>query len=167
MIARIKFGYPAQEALGKVGGTPEGLAALREIFNASECPDNIERGVSSWNWPSDPLIELETDGPKLIALGIEFVVVNFKGAMPLTALLPNGTPCTVQISIPHIGLLVMDEVMVLENICTDELQRHLNDEIYHFDSPEPTWVRVLLCSKHRDPRDDARRRHQLTTRSRV
>lgn len=124
-IARIKFGYPAQEAIGKVGATEDGYTALCDIFGVSPDIDHAKKYGSS-AWPQDPLIDLETDGPRLIALGIEFVVVNFKGCMPLTALLPNGERYTVQIQIPHVGLLAMDEVQVCEDLCTERLQTELD-----------------------------------------
>lgn len=141
MIARIKFGYPAQDAIGKVGGTDEGYAALSEILLPAP---SREQGNLGYMWPSDPLIDLETDGPKLIALGIEFVVVNFKGAMPLQALLPTGERVTVQISIPHIGLLAMTEVKVCEDFCTDRLQAEL----------DAGWRMIAVCPPNAARRPD-------------
>lgn len=123
MIARIKFGYPAQDVLGKVGATPEGYAALKEIFGTAPEPQHASSGYS---WPSDPVIDLETDGPRLIELGIEFVIVKFKGTLPLTAILPNGNHYTVHVQIPHVGLLSVDEVEVIEDACTDKLRTMLD-----------------------------------------
>jgi len=141
VIARIKFGYPAQDAMIQVASTPEGRTALNEIFNTNVDEANAGR---LYAWPTDPLIDMETDGPKLTALGIEFVVVNFKGAMPLQALLPTGERCTVQISIPHIGLLAMTEVKVCEDYCTDLLQKEL----------DAGWRMIAVCPPNAARRPD-------------
>lgn len=123
MIARIKFGYPAQDTIGKVGATPEGYATLKEIFGTA--PDPASAG-NAYSWPQDPMIDLEIDGPVLTGLGIEFVVCNFKGTLPLKALLPNGVHYDVHVQIPHVGLLAIDEVDVLEDCCTDVLRTHID-----------------------------------------
>lgn len=141
MIARIKFGYPAQDTIGKVGATPEGYAALKEIFGTAPDP---ERAGHAYMWPQDPLIELDTDGPRLTALGIEFVIVNFKGMMPLQALLPDGIRYDVHVQIPHVGLLAVDEVKVVEDYCTDRLQ----DELDH------GWRILCVCPPNAARRPD-------------
>lgn len=141
MIARVKFGYPAQDVIGRVGNTDEGYAALKEILIPA--PER-ERAGNAYAWPSDPLIDLETDGPKLIALGIEFVVVNFKNTLPLQALLPNGERYTVQVSIPNVGLLSIRAVKVCEDYCTDRLQQELDNG----------WNIIAVCPPNAARRPD-------------
>lgn len=123
MIARIKFDYPGQDAIAKAGATDEGYAILSQILIPA--PPR-EHGAMSYMWPSDPLINLEEDGPKLTELGITFIVVNFKGTLPLKAILPSGQPYNVYVQIPHVGLLAVDEVDVIEDACTDKLRGMLD-----------------------------------------
>lgn len=125
MIARISFEhYEDRQSLVTAAATPEGLAVLAEVFGESlPAPEHIGQ---SYMWPENTLIDMESDGPKLTAIKVGFRVKSFKGTMPLTAVLPNGVPMTVQVQIPHIGLLAMDEVQVLEDCCTDVLQKNLD-----------------------------------------
>jgi hypothetical protein len=73
--------------------------------------------------------------------GVKFRIVPFPGAM-ITKMKDNPgvyesrqkftsehlqTGQAVQISIPDIGLLHVNEVCVLDDICTDVLQDHLNE----------------------------------------
>lgn len=141
MIARVKFGYPAQDMLGTVGGTDEGYEALKQILMPAP---SREHAGSGYSWPSDPLIDLETDGPKLTALGIEFVVVGFKNTLPLQALLPNGERYTVNVAIPNVGLLSMRAVKVCEDYCTDRLQ----------EEPDNGWSIIAVCPPNAARRPD-------------
>lgn len=125
-IARVEITYEGRQKLLLAAQTSEGLAVLLDVWGGT-APAEEHRHLA-YMWQSDNLlIDLETDGPRLIALGITFEVKNFKGTRPLSAVLPTGCPVTVHVQIPHIGLLAMDEVSVEENCCTDMLQRRLDE----------------------------------------
>jgi hypothetical protein len=82
----------------------------------------------SYMWPEELLIDMATEGPRLTALGVQFEVKDFKGTIPLAAILPKTAEAVrVYVQVPHVGLLAMDEVMVEEDCCTDNLQRRLNE----------------------------------------
>lgn len=124
MIARVEFEYTDREKMIALAATEEGYAQLKAIFNDGT-PEPKEIG-SMWAWPDNTLIDIETDGQALAALGISFRVRNFKGTLPLKALLPNGGDYHIHVQIPHVGLLAVDEVQVIEDACTDNLQRELD-----------------------------------------
>jgi hypothetical protein len=143
MIARIKFDYDGREARVKASENPEHLAVLKDIFGDA-LPSTPEHLALSYMWPEELVIDLDTDGPRLTALGITFSIKSFKGTMPLNAILPEGHDCTVYVQVPHIGLLAIDEVQVCENYCTDQLQRDLNNG----------WRIICVCPPNAARRPD-------------
>ncbi len=87
MIARVKFPYPAGEKFAAVAKDPARLADLRAILgHLVPADENLEK---NYYWPDEALIDLDVDGPALVAMGATFEVVSFKGTLPLTALLPE------------------------------------------------------------------------------
>jgi hypothetical protein len=64
--------------------------------------------------------------------------------MPLETLLPDGKNYTVQVQIPHIGLLLIDEVQLEENCCTDVLQNMLDNG----------WRIICVCPPNAQRRPD-------------
>lgn len=124
MIARIKFEYEARQRWPELAVQADKLEILKEIFgDAVPEPENYDK---SYMWPEDTLIDLDVDGPRLTALGLTFAIKSFKGTLPLTAMLPEGNSYKVYVQVPHIGLLAIDEVQVIEDACTDSLQRELD-----------------------------------------
>lgn len=119
MIARIELEYTAREFLIK----PE----LYDQFekHLSRIPSR-EAAVNSYAWDMDQLIDLEVDGSVLMALGIRFVIKSFKGTVPIKQFLPEGQGPVIHVHIPNIGLLLIDEVQVLDDACTDNLQIELD-----------------------------------------
>lgn len=126
MIARIEFSYQSLELLAKKAAEdPAVYDVLRDIFPNAPKPEDAGK---YYNWERDTLIDLDTDGPRLTALGLTFEVKNFKGTLPLTAILPETkAPVTVYVQVPHVGLLAVDEVEVREDYCTDRLQQDLDN----------------------------------------
>lgn len=126
MIARVAFDYSAQKLMSEIAEADDLVyGTLRSIFGDA-APD-AEHKATYYHWPSETLIDTDTDGPALSALGIIFIVKGYKGTLPLQALLPSGQSYTVYVQVPHVGLLAMDEVMVEENCCSDLLQRRLDE----------------------------------------
>lgn len=124
MIARVELSYPAQELITKLAMDQMVYEQLMTVWGG-QAP-NVENRDKGYMWPRELLIDLETDGPLLTSLGLTFEVKNFKGCLPLSTVIPQGGPVTVQVQIPHVGLLAMNEVEVLENYCTEQLQTKLD-----------------------------------------
>lgn len=122
MIARIEFDYRAE--LEKVAQNPAALETLQAcIVGAPQGEDAFK----SYNWPKETIIDIVTDGPRLTAIGVTFTVKSFKGTLPLQSILPDGKSYVVNVAIPNLGLLTVDETLLEEDCCTDNLQRRLNE----------------------------------------
>jgi len=122
MIARIEFDYRAE--FEKLAQNPASLAVMQASIAGAP---SGEEALKGYNWPRETLIDIETDGPRLTSIGLHFTVKSFKGTMPLQTVLPDGKDYVVHVHIPNLGLLTVDEVMVEEDSCTDNLQRRLNE----------------------------------------
>ena len=144
MIARVELSYDSRDKIIELAKTPDGLETVRSIFGG-RVPDTEEHRALAYMWHMDDLlIDLETDGPALTGLGVSFTVKNFKGTLPLKSVLPDGGPITVHVQVPHIGLLMMNEVFLLEDSCTDQLQRSLDDG----------WRILCVCPPNAQRRPD-------------
>jgi hypothetical protein len=122
MIARIAFDYRTN--FGELVKNPVTLGVLQSAIHDAPQGDDA---LNAYRWPSETLIDLINDGPRLSSVGVEFTVKSFRGTLPLQSILPDGKNYTVHVAIPNLGLLTMNEVMVEEDCCTDNLQRRLNE----------------------------------------
>lgn len=140
MIARIELDHRSTTAI--VAAVQAGhYARLKAIFPSGPSEKDAE---TTWQWPGDCLIDMDTDGAALAEMNIPFVVKSFKGTLPLAGVLPSGQHVTVHVQIPHIGLLMMDEVTVEENCCTDRLQQRLDEG----------WRILCVCPPNAQRRPD-------------
>lgn len=121
---------------------PEGFDF--EAFQAV-WPRDIKTHAGEWpeNWYDVTHTTCRLNGDEMQALlemEIKFSLKPYPGAMLVKMKQKAGyeprqrptfenfqTGQAVQISIPDIGLLHVNEVMVLDDICTDVLQEHLNE----------------------------------------
>lgn len=124
MIARVEFDYSVNERFVDLAKSDEIYKELQRIL--PDCPGS-EAKDKGYNWPRESLIELETDGRWLVEHKIEFKIKTFKGTMSVRSVLPNGDHVNVYVQVPHVGLLSIDEAMVEEDCCTDNLNRRLNE----------------------------------------
>lgn len=124
MIACIEFSWNAQERMVDLAKSDAVYQDLCQLLPNAPNPDNRDK---SWAWQREAVIELETDGQRLLDLGLNFEVKKFKGTMPLTSIAPGGAVNNVYVQVPHVGLLAIDEVCVEEDVCTDLLQRRLDE----------------------------------------
>lgn len=122
MIARVEFDYRSE--LEKVAQNPAALEILQACIVGAPTG---EEALKSYAWPRETILDIDTDGPRLTAIGVSFTVKSFKGTLPLQSILPDGKNYTVHVAIPNLGLLTVEEVMVEEDCCTDNLQRRLNE----------------------------------------
>lgn len=144
MIARVELHYSARDKFVEMAQDEAVYSTLVRMFPNAPTPENKHL---SYYWTTDALIDLETDGPWLTEAGITFEVKNFKGCLPLSSVVPEAGAAkhvTVQVQVPHIGLLLMDEVRVEEDCCTDMLQRRLDEG----------WRILCVCPPNAQRRPD-------------
>lgn len=138
MIAKLRIDFHQVEPM-----TREQFDALRFFFPDSyELKDYDEKPITFF-YGKEVVCEVELAMDKLIPLGINPTIV---GLTPQTMvvrmkdriaeLVAEGVVeevgqylrgGIVQVSIPDMGLLLMDEVCHLDDSCTDELQRNLDE----------------------------------------
>lgn len=110
----------------------------------SRWDEREEKHPQYYYW-QESVIDLSTDGALLARHGIDFVVKRFKGAYKYeVGPRPDGSVVNIQIAIPAIGLLAMDEVMNLDDACTDELQLRLKEG----------WRIIAVCPPDAQRRPD-------------
>ena len=83
----------------------------------------------------------------LTSHGFEVNIKRIRGLTGLSGLLPAGHPMptgVVNIHIPNVGLLAMNEVELLEDACTDNLQYYLDDG----------WRIIAVCPPNSQRRPD-------------
>jgi len=140
MIAQVELEYSCYERLTAL--CAEGRRAELEAC-LSTLPA-VESQHETYMWTREQIIDVEVDGPRLLALGLPFVVKKFKGTLPLTTILPDGKHYEVFVQVPPIGLLTINEVEVLTDACTDALQQHLDDG----------WRILCVCPPNAQRRPD-------------
>lgn len=129
MIARIEFDYDSGQKMRAMIGKPDRADDLARLCAVLHVSPPSERDAEWWH-VGETLIDLDTDGPLLVAMGLQFIVKSFKGTMPLTMAFPDaaaGRDVTIYVQVPNIGLLVIDEVKVCEDYCTYALQSELDN----------------------------------------
>lgn len=132
--------------------TREVWAQLREAIpqlQLREWKEDQEKRPNIYG--SDVLIDLATDGPLLSAYDIEFKVKRFKNtyiastkSRYLSTQEERRDVSNIHLHIPNIGLLVIDELQLLEDACTDELQGQL----------DKGWRIVAICPPNSARRPD-------------
>ncbi|WP_293857289.1 hypothetical protein [uncultured Alsobacter sp.] len=142
MIASISFDWSSIDRVKSF--TREQYAQLREVLPAMDEWQEGKESAPPFYMHRDTLIDLATDGPTLAKLGLPFTVKRFKGAYFADKRPEAGSTVNIQIAIPAIGLLAMDEVMVLEDACTDILRGHLEDG----------WRIIAVCPPDAQRRPD-------------
>lgn len=123
-IVRIEFGYTGGKSSSDILKelSPEQYLALSDIIF------DLGKDQKTAYIYGDKLVDSD-DLPKLTALGFNYIVKAFKGTLHLGKYggPETGTvPTHVHVHIPNVGLLLMDEVDVIEDACTEELQKHLD-----------------------------------------
>jgi hypothetical protein len=82
------------------------------------------------------LADLATDGPFLLSLDLKFSIKRFKGCYIMgeagtwhSQRRPSNPEQTIniQVAIPNLALFAVDEVMLLDDACTDALNSYLKE----------------------------------------
>lgn len=138
MIAYIEFDYKSQDRI-KQDLSDEAYTELRHELPQLKLSEKRDE-----SWLHDKyVIDLARDGELFAKHEIEFSVKRFKGAYKVAGRI-EGTTYNLQVAIPAIGLLTMNEVTHLDDACTDELQRHLDDG----------WRIIAVCPPDAQRRPD-------------
>lgn len=138
MIAYIEFEYATQDKIKK-DLSDEAYEELRHELPQLKL---TEKRDEAWLYDKY-VIDLARDGELLTKHDLSFVVKRFKGAYKVAGRV-EGTTYNLQVAIPAIGLLSMNEVTHLDDACTDELQRHLDDG----------WRIIAVCPPDAQRRPD-------------
>ncbi len=94
------------------------------------------------------IIDLEVEGRQLVELGVEFTIRRFDGCMyvgdkpVMTEKVQQVT--NIQIAVADIGVMLIQAVRVLNDCCTDALQKELDDG----------WRIIAVCPPREQRRPD-------------
>lgn len=122
MIVQVDWDYGANDVIKKM--TDEQYAMLRRVLPLADLPE--ERGDKTYFLYGRTLIDLMTDAAPLAALGIQYKVLNFKNTYKAEAITPQGT-VNINIAIPNVGLMAINELLLVEDACTNMLQSYLDE----------------------------------------
>lgn len=155
MLAQIEFDYSINSELEKLG--PAIYEEFRERFKELELGEWSEGAAKPpYIYGRRTIIDLTTDGVWLTEHGLSFSLKRFKGAYYTDANImgnrwaygkPNPDappPVHIQVAIPDLALLSLNEVCVLEDACTDELQGKLDGG----------WRIIAVCPPNSQRRPD-------------
>lgn len=114
-------------------------------FHAYEKPEpDAEGNLRHVYNPGAHLVDLTEATPVLAELQIEFDVKRFKGTYRAGTTGNGSVNTNIQIAIPDMALLQIVCVKVLEDACTQDLQRQLDDG----------WRILAICPPHAQRRPD-------------
>jgi hypothetical protein len=123
MLATIELDYHFDSTAQKLDDDQWGR--LRMGFTAIDLPETKPEKYSlPYNLRSHT-IDLATTGELLISMGFSFSIKRFNGCHKVAN--EGDRTVNIQIAIPNLLLFAVDEVMVMEDDCTDRLQRNLDD----------------------------------------
>lgn len=142
-IVQVDFEYGCRDKIKALD--EETYQRLRGVLSLVNLPESREGAHDYSLHLGETLIDMESDGPFLSGLGLEFKVKKFKGNMWLNGGPPSvAQPHSVHVHVPNIGLLSIDEVTWVEDACTENLQRMLNDG----------WRMLAVCPPNSQRRPD-------------
>lgn len=143
---QIELGWSASTQIKALDAL--NLLRLREGFPGLDIPEGFPLS-DKWSLEYDKrshVVEAETVGVLLSELGIEYQVKRFKGQAKVT----QHQTTNIHVALPNLGLIMIDEVELLNDCCTDMLGSHLKDG----------WRIIAVC-----PPLDARRPDYVIGRS--
>lgn len=156
MLAIIEISHQASSITQKLEREDWNLLS-REIpnLNLPDWPEDKTVPPSWYAYSRELMIDMVTDAPLLARYGMEFTVKRFKGAYFADAtigshqtFIPHSQPAqqvtNLQVAIPDMALLMIDEVVLLNDSCTDELQRQLDEG----------WRIIAICPPNSQRRPD-------------
>lgn len=127
MLARCKIAYSAGEVARKL--SREQWENLRKRVWGLKLPEWEEGKNEPPNWYSygeDTILDITTDAVPLADAGILYEIKEFKNTYKTEGKDSDGTIHNINIALPNIGLLSINEVTWLEDACTEALQNELD-----------------------------------------
>jgi len=151
-LAKVELDYAGRASIQALELAVEAYHTLREAVPALGLPfEYTQTALASW-WPGELICD-ERDVEALTEAGVKVTIGRLKGlhydadrGSPLQAAAPQVS----MISVANVGLLSVRNVTYIEDCCTDELQRHLNEG----------WRILAVC-----PPNDTRRPDYILGRS--
>lgn len=102
--------------------------------------ENREKQHVTWH---EIMIDLDTDGVLLTELELPFTIKRMKGCR-LDAIPGSPGARVLNVHVSNVGLFSVNEVFLMENACTDELQTELNKG----------WMIIAVCPPNDQRRPD-------------
>jgi hypothetical protein len=122
---------------------PEKYLRLRSALPCSELDGDQDKLTYIW---SVSTVIYSDDIEFLTQLGCSIELKSWRSTYKpfANAVADNPSAAAVHVHLPNLGLLLMDEVTNLDDACTDELQRHLEDG----------WRIIAICPPNGQRRPD-------------
>jgi hypothetical protein len=127
MLARVTLGWNAGDVVKKL--SREDYNTLREAvftLNLPNWPEDKEESPYWGSYGNDIIVDLSTDASWLARFKIPHEVKELKNTYKAAAKSPEGSVTNINIALPNIGLLVIDEVTWMNDACTEDLQAKLD-----------------------------------------
>lgn len=122
MLAEIQIGYSAE---GRIKALDD--EAYHEVREGAPFLDLPLDRAEKWQYHkviySQTVVDLTREGVLLTRHEIDYTIKRFKACRKVHT---EGV-VNIQVAIPNLLLFSVDEVTWLEDACTDDLQRHLDD----------------------------------------
>lgn len=122
MLAEIQFGYSIDRQVTALDDAA--YERLREGVPLLDLP--LDR-TAKWDFykviHNPTLVDLTREGALLTANGIDYTIKRFKACRKVAI----DKAVNIQVAIPNLLLFAVDEVTWLEDACTEDLQKHLDD----------------------------------------
>lgn len=135
-LMQITFDYGAKVRDLTDGEYARLQNAMPKIFNAPR---------DEWHGGYEEFLIDDEDASLLSNFDIEFKIKKFKGQMKVAVPgAPSSDAQTVHVHVPNVGLLSMTEVTWIEDACTEDLQRKLDDG----------WRILCVCPPNNQRRPD-------------
>lgn len=139
-IVRVQLSWSATDIARKL--PPEEYKKLRAVLpRMDELPED-QAGITHMSYKDICIYSEDIDF--LLGLGITFELKGWKSAYRPFGKEASAPGNIVHVHLPNLGLLMMDEVTNLDDACTDNLQRHLDNG----------WRIIAICPPNGQRRPD-------------
>jgi hypothetical protein len=128
MLARVHIGYAAAKIVADL--SRDNYEALRLNvwgLKLEEWKPDQEKPPAWYHYATDTIIDTATDMIWLARFQIPHEVKEFKNTYMISGKDEVGNTVNINIALPNIGLLVIDEVTWLDDACTEALQDKLTE----------------------------------------
>lgn len=128
MLARVFINYDAKDIVSQL--SHEDHEYLRENVWGLRLPEWAEGKDRPTYWGGygeNIILDVVTEGPILQRFKIKFEIKEFKNTYKAAGKTVSGDTYNLNLALPNIGLLSINEVTWLEDACTQDLQSKLDN----------------------------------------